>query len=51
MKVLAGQSDPANPSHFTICCESAGGASVIDGYLHNDDSVTLEARRPESGGH
>jgi len=48
-RIFAGQSDTSNQSHFNIRFESEGNPGIIDGYLHNDDSVTLEVRRPEAG--
>jgi hypothetical protein len=45
IQIYAGQPDLGDPSHFTIPFTLDGEAGVIDGYLQNDDSVTLKARR------
>ena len=50
-RLFAGQLDHNSRSHFTIQFSSPGTEGLIDGYLHNDDSVTLEVRRPESVEH
>jgi hypothetical protein len=43
-RVLAGQPDPADPSHFTIDYVHNGVAGTIDGWLNDDDTVTLAPR-------
>ena len=50
-KILAGEPDQSNHSHFTIevISPDAKGlvlTTVIDGWLLNDDSVLLEPRPP-----
>jgi hypothetical protein len=45
-RYYAGQADPADASHFTITCEINGQPGLIDGWLRDDDSVLLEARKP-----
>lgn len=35
LRVFAGQPDPADPSHFTICYETAGARGIIDGWLRD----------------
>jgi hypothetical protein len=45
MRFFAGQPDPNNPSHFTIAYEVDGRRELLDGLLHDDDSVTLEPRQ------
>ncbi|HXE52881.1 MAG TPA: hypothetical protein VN541_07705 [Tepidisphaeraceae bacterium] len=42
---VAGQPDQLDGSHFTICYECGGKQHVIDGWLHDNDTVTLEPRR------
>jgi hypothetical protein len=44
VRVYAGQPDPADPAHFTIAYELDGKKGVIDGYVGNDDRVTLRPR-------
>ena len=44
--IYAGQSDPADRSHFTIKCEMQEGSSEtfykqVDGWLQNDGSIRL----------
>jgi hypothetical protein len=43
-RVYAGQSDPADASHFTIAYDLDGQAGVVDGWLKPDGSVVLEPR-------
>lgn len=43
-KILAGQLDPGDSSHFTIAYETKSGRGIIDGYLQNDGSVNLDVR-------
>jgi hypothetical protein len=44
-RIFAGQTDPADPSHFTIEFEwRTGVRGAIDGHLRDDDSIDLEAR-------
>jgi WD40 repeat protein len=42
LTLFAGQSDPANRSHFTIPIDFRGARRVIDGYLRDDDTVLLD---------
>jgi hypothetical protein len=44
VQVLAGQSDPADPAHFTIAYTVEGKPGIIDGRLGDDDTVTLKVR-------
>jgi hypothetical protein len=44
VRYFAGQPDPADTSHFTIDYEVDGQQHVLDGYLRDDDTVTLEDR-------
>jgi len=43
-RVLEGQPDPADPSHFTIDYVHNGVPGTIDGWLNDDDTVTLAPR-------
>jgi hypothetical protein len=45
MRFFAGQPDPIDQSHFTIAYELNGRRDVLDGYLKDDDTVTLEPRQ------
>jgi hypothetical protein len=50
VRIFAGQSDPADPSHFTIRYELDGVGQVVDGWLRDGwpagyDSVELKVRR------
>jgi hypothetical protein len=52
LKILAGQVDANNPSHFTIEIHSPDARGtiakiIIDGWLRDDDSALLEPRAPE----
>jgi hypothetical protein len=44
VRMYAGQPDPADPTHFTIRYEMWGQSDVLDGYLDNNDGVTLKPR-------
>jgi hypothetical protein len=44
VRFFAGQPDPADPSHATIAYEADGTQHVIDAWLRDDDTVTLERR-------
>lgn len=45
IKIFAGKTDAANPSHFTIDLEIDGRRSIIDGWIINgDDNVVLQLR-------
>jgi hypothetical protein len=46
VRILAGQIDPADESHFTIDFQTPSGSGTIDGRLRADDSVTLTLRQP-----
>jgi hypothetical protein len=43
VRFLAGQPDPADPTHFTIMLDVTGGTAVIDGWVR-EDRVVLELR-------
>ncbi len=42
--IYVGQVDPADASHFTIEIDLAGSHDTIDGYLLDNDTVTLDPR-------
>jgi hypothetical protein len=42
---MAGQADPSDGSHFTIYYECGGKRHMVDGWLHDNDAITLEPRR------
>jgi hypothetical protein len=44
LRLYAGQSDPAAPSHFTIRYQLGSQAGTIDGWLRVDDDVSLKVR-------
>jgi len=44
VRFFAGQSDPADPSHFTVGFEADGRKGTIDGWLRDDDKVQLRVR-------
>ncbi len=44
LRVFAGQPDPTDESHFTIVYEARNQRGTIDGYLQNDDTITLTIR-------
>ena len=46
LHIYAGQPDPADGSHFTIRYQIWGQEDVMDGYLVNNDTVTLKPRNP-----
>jgi hypothetical protein len=39
-----GQIDPADSTHFTLDLTLSGAKQTYDGWLHDDDTVTLEER-------
>jgi len=41
-----GQPDPTDPSHFTIDFTAEDRRGTVDGWLHDDDSVTFKLRDP-----
>jgi len=43
--IYAGQPDPADASHFTIRYQMWGQDDVLDGWLRDDDTVSLVARK------
>jgi hypothetical protein len=43
-RVYAGQIDPSNRSHFSIAIEVEGKRRVLDGWLHEDDTISMEQR-------
>ena len=43
-RVYAGQTDPADPTHFTIRYVEGGIAGTIDAWLQDDDSVKFHRR-------
>lgn len=45
LKIMAGQVDARDASHFTIEWQSDAQSGVIDGYLLDNDRVVLEERR------
>jgi hypothetical protein len=45
-RVLPGQVDPADPSHFTIPYTVDGKPFVLDGWLKDNDSLVIEPRAP-----
>ena len=45
-RVFAGQPDPHDPSHFTIAFEWRGRHGVLDGWLKDDDTVSMHVREP-----
>jgi hypothetical protein len=49
LRIYAGQPDPNDASHFTIRYQAWGQTDVMDGYLVNNDTVTLKPRNPPSG--
>lgn len=46
LRLYAGQPDPMEPSHFTIRYEVNGTPGTLDGWLRDDDGVTLLRREP-----
>jgi len=44
LRVYAGQIDPADSSHFTVRFQRGRESGIIDGYLKDDESVTLKVR-------
>jgi WD40 repeat protein len=42
MTIFAGQTDPLDPSHFTIPIDFRGQRRVIDGHLRDDDTILLD---------
>jgi len=46
LRIYAGQADPNDASHFTIRYQAWGQQDVMDGYLINNDTVTLKPRNP-----
>lgn len=44
VKVFGGQADPADPSHFTIAYTARGLPGTLDGWLTDNDAVTLKVR-------
>ena len=50
LRLFAGQSDPADPSRFTIAYEANGFEGVIRGQLLVNDSVRLEPEGPLADG-
>lgn len=45
---FAGQLDPADASHFTFVYRHRDKDTIIDGWLNDDDSVSIQERRPGS---
>jgi hypothetical protein len=43
-RVLSGDLDSNDRSHFSFVCEYAGRQQVLDGWLRDDDSVAIELR-------
>jgi hypothetical protein len=46
--IYAGQIDPADASHFTFIYRHRDKDMLIDGWLNDDDSVSMHERRPGS---
>jgi hypothetical protein len=46
IRFYAGQVDPADASHFTLSYTIGTQPGLIDGWLRDDDSILLEARKP-----
>ena len=46
-RLYAGQPDPNDESHFTICYEHSGMKDAIDGFILSNDSVKLELHRTQ----
>jgi hypothetical protein len=46
--VYAGQLDPADASHFTFVYRYGDQDTLVDGWLNDDDTVSLQRRRPGS---
>jgi hypothetical protein len=46
--IYVGQVDPADASHFTIDVSLSGSRDTIDGYLLDNDAVTLEPRNQDT---
>ncbi len=44
LTLYAGQSDPNDPSHFTIKYRLKVGGGFIDGWLRSDDSIVIRTR-------
>jgi len=44
LRVYAGQVDPADPTHFSVRFQRGQESGVIDGYLKDDESVSLKVR-------
>jgi hypothetical protein len=44
LRCYAGQNDPNDESHFTIAFTCAGKPGILDGYLINDQTLTIKAR-------
>jgi hypothetical protein len=45
VRMYCGQIDPANVSHFTIRYEFWGKHDTLDGYLEDNDYITLKERK------
>ena len=41
MRFFAGQADPNDPSHFTFDYQRGNSRGTLDGYLSDDDSITI----------
>ena len=44
VRILAGQVDPSDPSHFTFAYTVNGKPGIYDGWLKDDERVILEPR-------
>jgi hypothetical protein len=42
MRFFAGQPDPTDASHFTVDYQRSNSRATLDGYLNDDDSITLK---------
>jgi hypothetical protein len=47
-KIFTGQPDPADPSHFTIDYDLNGQRHTLDGYINEQDVLTMEKRKESS---
>jgi hypothetical protein len=49
VRIYAGQSDPADPSHFSIGYEAADGRKFrVDGHLRDDDFISFTTSPPST---
>ena len=43
-QILAGQPDPADPTHFTLTLRWKSQTATLDGWLRDDDTILIEPR-------